>query len=81
MERNENAMVEPDPYKLGEDDAEPADGFPGIPNRKHRPPPNDSHAVEIKLRVDAEVMAAFKADSPGWESRMNDALRRAAGLE
>ncbi|MGN6685716.1 MAG: BrnA antitoxin family protein, partial [Devosia sp.] len=34
----------------------------------------------ISLRVDADVLDKFKADGPGWQSRMNDALRKAAGL-
>ena len=34
----------------------------------------------ISLRVDADVLAHFQADGPGWQDRINDALRRAAGL-
>ena len=34
----------------------------------------------ISLRVDADVLDKFKADGPGWQSRMNDALRKAVGL-
>ena len=33
------------------------------------------------LRLDADVIEAFKADGPGWQSRMNAALRKAAGLD
>ncbi len=36
--------------------------------------------VSTTLRLDPDVTAAFKADGPGWQSRMNEALRRAAGL-
>ena len=32
----------------------------------------------ISLRVDREVLAAYRASGPGWQARMNDALR--AGL-
>ncbi|MCQ0970676.1 BrnA antitoxin family protein [Paracoccus sp. TK19116] len=32
------------------------------------------------MRLDPEVIDRFKADGPGWQSRMNDALRKAAGL-
>ena len=35
----------------------------------------------ISLRVDADVLEKFKSDGPGWQSRMNDALRKAAGLK
>lgn len=36
--------------------------------------------VSTTLRLDPDVLAAFKAQGPGWQSRMNEALRRAAGL-
>ncbi len=32
----------------------------------------------VTLRLDAEVVESFKADGPGWQTRMNDALARAA---
>ena len=32
------------------------------------------------LRVDQEAVDRFKAAGPGWQSRMNDALRKAVGL-
>ena len=48
--------------------------------RRGRPPlPHPKQA--IKLRLDAEVVARFKADGEGWQTRMNDALRKVAGLE
>jgi uncharacterized protein (DUF4415 family) len=35
----------------------------------------------VKLRLDADVVASFRAGGAGWQTRMNDALRRAAGLK
>ncbi|WP_267425091.1 BrnA antitoxin family protein [Methylobacterium sp. GC_Met_2] len=32
----------------------------------------------VSLRLDADTVAAFKATGPGWQGRMNDALRAAA---
>ncbi len=32
--------------------------------------------TQIALRVDAEVLAWFKAKGKGWQTRMNTALRR-----
>jgi uncharacterized protein (DUF4415 family) len=32
----------------------------------------------IKLRVDHDVLARYRASGPGWQSRMNEALRRGA---
>lgn len=36
--------------------------------------------VSTTIRLDPDVLAAFKAGGPGWQSRMNEALRKAAGL-
>ena len=35
---------------------------------------------EVSLRLDQEIVARFKASGPGWQTRMNDALREAVGL-
>ncbi|WP_207458153.1 BrnA antitoxin family protein [Azospirillum sp. SYSU D00513] len=35
---------------------------------------------QVTLRLDAEVVERFKADGPGWQTRINDALRKSAGL-
>lgn len=29
----------------------------------------------VKLRLDSEIIAAFRAEGPGWQTRMNDALK------
>jgi uncharacterized protein (DUF4415 family) len=34
----------------------------------------------ISLRLDQEVIDRFKATGDGWQSRMNEALRKAVGL-
>ncbi len=36
--------------------------------------------VSTTIRLDPDVLARFKTDGPGLQSRINDALRRAAGL-
>ncbi len=35
---------------------------------------------QVALRLDRDVIEKFKAAGPGWQTRMNEALRRAAGL-
>ena len=42
--------------------------------------PSDSPKKAISLRVDADVLDRFKESGPGWQGRMNAALRKAAGL-
>jgi uncharacterized protein (DUF4415 family) len=36
--------------------------------------------TQVSLRIDNDVLAAFRADGPGWQSRMNAALKKAAGI-
>lgn len=33
----------------------------------------------VSLRIDNDVLAKFRATGPGWQSRINQALRKAAG--
>ncbi len=35
---------------------------------------------QVSLRIDRDVIARFRAGGPGWQSRMNAALRAAVGL-
>ncbi|UIJ71984.1 BrnA antitoxin family protein [Aurantimonas sp. HBX-1] len=34
----------------------------------------------VSLRIDRDVLAHFQEDGPGWQDRINAALRQAAGL-
>ena len=33
----------------------------------------------VSLRIDQDVLEFFQDDGPGWQDRINDALRKAAG--
>jgi len=33
----------------------------------------------VSLRIDQDVLEHFQADGPGWQDRINTALRKAAG--
>jgi uncharacterized protein (DUF4415 family) len=46
--------------------------------RRGRPPGSSKRLVS--LRLDREVIDHFRAGGPGWQSRLNEALRKAAGL-
>ena len=35
----------------------------------------------VSLRLDRDVLEHFQEDGPGWQERINAALRAAAGLE
>jgi len=34
----------------------------------------------VSIKLDSDLIAHFQEDGPGWQERINDALRRAAGL-
>lgn len=34
---------------------------------------------QVTLRIDQDVLEHFQADGPGWQDRINDTLRKAAG--
>jgi uncharacterized protein (DUF4415 family) len=48
------------------------------------PPPAASALPGVKetvsLRLDKDVLEKFQEDGPGWQDRINAALRKAAGL-
>jgi uncharacterized protein (DUF4415 family) len=43
-------------------------------------PKADATKISTTLRLDAEVLEAFKNDGAGWQSRINATLRKAVGL-
>ena len=34
----------------------------------------------VSLRIDRDVLDVFQADGPGWQERINAALRKAVGM-
>lgn len=36
--------------------------------------------LAVSIRLDQDVVDRFKAEGPGWQSRMNAALRQSVGL-
>lgn len=61
-----------------------AEVFPALAEAMRRStvgrPKAENPKVAVSLRLDPEIVARFKASGPGWQTRMNDALREAAGL-
>lgn len=43
-------------------------------------PPAEKPKQQVTLRLDADVIERFKAGGPGWQSRINDELRKSVGL-
>ena len=42
--------------------------------------PRGSDKEQVTLRLDRAALDRFRAAGPGWQTRINDALRKAAGL-
>lgn len=36
---------------------------------------------QVTIRLDRDVVARFRAQGPGWQSRINAALRKVVGIE
>ena len=47
------------------------------PARSAIPPGRES----VTLRIDSDVLAHFQDQGPGWQDRINKALRKASGLD
>ncbi|MBC8037959.1 MAG: BrnA antitoxin family protein [Rhizobiales bacterium] len=43
-------------------------------------PPSESPKVSTTVRLDADVVRYFRAKGHGWQTRLNAALRKVAGL-
>jgi len=52
----------------------------GTLTRAGRPPLGDAAKRQVTLRLDPDVLAKFRESGPGWQGRINAALRVAAGL-
>jgi hypothetical protein len=49
-----------------------------IKHRRGRGPQKDSTKVSTTVRLDADVLAYFKAQGRGYQTRINDELRKVA---
>jgi uncharacterized protein (DUF4415 family) len=76
---NAGIAADPDAYELSDEEFAKLQPIAEVKNRRGRPP-LDAPKVAIKLRLDREVVEGFRATGPGWQSRINAALRNAMGL-
>ncbi|MDB6183257.1 BrnA antitoxin family protein [Paracoccus fistulariae] len=84
------AMIASDPDAPEATDAQLAqakpfsEAFPALAEKMRRNlggrPKAENPKVAVSLRLDPEVVSRFKEKGPGWQTRMNEALRQAAGL-
>jgi uncharacterized protein (DUF4415 family) len=60
--------------------AEEADAYRGKTLVRRGRPKLEWPKQHVSLRLDHDVIESFKATGPGWQGRVNEALRRAAEL-
>ncbi len=65
---------------LTEEWFERADAFHGGERVRRERPKAASAKEAVNLPLDADVLQYFRQSGPGWQSRINEALRKAAGL-
>lgn len=58
--------------------------FKAATTKPREPDPKPAPAIPgakemVSLRIDRDVLDFFQEDGPGWQDRINDALRKAAG--
>ena len=77
--------IQPEEYEeipeLDEEFFERADLYQGDKLVRRGRPPAAAPKTAIKLRLDPDVLAYFRETGPGWQTRINDALRKAAKLK
>lgn len=74
-------MVEVAEYAVGDTVIRPATGYldqTGVV--RGRPPERGVAKRQVTLRLDPDVVDKFREGGPGWQGRMNAALRKVAGL-
>ena len=49
--------------------------FDKVPVRRGRPPVL-SPKVSTNIRLDADILEAYRAQGPGWQTRINEVLRQ-----
>src|SRR3954470_18441278 len=72
-------VIEPDEYDDAPElsDAQVAGATVTIGIRPRGRPKSETRKAAISLRVDADVLDAFKSTGEGWQTRMNGILRAA----
>ncbi len=64
-----------DAPELDDEFFERAEEYDGSRLVKRGRPLGSGTKISTTIRFDAEIVAKFRADGPGWQSRMNEALR------
>lgn len=57
-----------------------ADAYQGKTLVRRGRPKMEQTKQHVSLRLDPDVIESFKAGGPGWQARINEALRKAAHI-
>ncbi|CAK0767310.1 conserved hypothetical protein [uncultured Gammaproteobacteria bacterium] len=71
---NAGIASDPDTFELTDE------WFERARTRKRGRPKLENPKRPVNIRLDPDVLAYFKAAGPGWQSRINETLRKAVGL-
>ncbi|MEJ7137128.1 BrnA antitoxin family protein [Amphibiibacter pelophylacis] len=76
------ASLERGLQQVAEDDVQRHTSAQIAARRRGRPPGSVQAVTKeaVKLRLDADVLAALRASGEGWQTRINDALRASLRL-
>lgn len=77
-----NSVIDPDDVKPELDDAwfEEADAYQGAKLVRRGRPKSDNPKLPVTIRLDRDIVDWFKRDGDGWQTRMNEELRKVAGI-
>jgi uncharacterized protein (DUF4415 family) len=77
----ESERVDPDGApRLTREWFERADPYRGDKMVRQGRPKSVNPKEAVNLRLDTDVLEYFRNTGPGWQTRINEALRKAAGL-
>ena len=77
---------DPDDWEATDEDfakrVSPEEALPSgfLATVRRRGPGRKPKKEVVSIRLDPDVLAAYKAEGPGWQRRMNDTLRKAKKL-
>jgi uncharacterized protein (DUF4415 family) len=67
-----------DPRQAAEAAFKAATTKPALPSEQKKPAMPGAKEM-VSLRIDRDVLDHFQTGGPGWQERINEALRKAAG--
>lgn len=74
--RSRRGRTDAEVPELGADWFEQADEYLGTKLVRRGRPPGSARKTQTTLRVSNEVLAYFRSEGPGWQTRMDEVLRK-----